>query len=72
MKINRSNKYLIIVAMTILLSFLTSCTVYKYIDKSYIYDAEYIIGKTSDEIQDKYGILKRISKKCLMKKEKRI
>lgn len=56
MKTNRNNKYLIIVAISILLSLLTSCTVYKFIDKSYIYDSEYILGKTSAEIQDKYGV----------------
>lgn len=53
MKLN--NKYLIFVALAILLSLLTSCSVHKFIDKSYMYDSDQIIGKSSDEIQDRYG-----------------
>ena len=55
MKIKRRSKTFTVIAIVILLSMLTSCTFYKFVDKSYIYDSEYIIGKTSAEIQNKYG-----------------
>ena len=34
--------------------FLSSC-LFEYIDKTSIYDKDWIIGKTLDEVQEKYG-----------------
>lgn len=56
MKLKLSKKYLIFIVIVILLASLTSCSVNKFIDKSYMYDSKQIIGRSSEEIQSKYGI----------------
>ena len=41
--------------------FLSSC-LSEYIDKTHIYDENWIIGKTPDEIQERYGAFDAYSK----------
>ena len=55
MKMQRYNKCFAFIIIVALLSTLTSCAFYRHMDKTFLYDDGYILGKTSAEIQDKYG-----------------
>ena len=56
MKMQRYNKCFAFIIIVALLSTLTSCAFYRHMDKTFLYDDGYILGKTSAEIQDKYGV----------------
>ena len=57
MKINRLAKLTsLFLVIFIISSMCISCSIKKYIDTTFIYDKSWIIGKNSNEIQERYGI----------------